>query len=591
MAANDWKREMTQDQNRNLSLEERVERLEASLEAVRHEIDRIGGGEKKVSPALQDVREPRPSPAPPPPSSSPSLDQALRLLPLVGRAFIILGGGYLIRALTEGRMVSVAVGVAMGLAYALIWLLAADRAAARAQRASATIHLAESAMVGFPLLWEVTVRFHFFGPVAALFIAAGLALLVLFVSWRRELASGSWVVAVASLATAAGLLPVRGASVPVTVFLIGLSLATIVLRELRGWRGSRWLTAPAADLAVLLLVATALHGQAEVSREWAAAIALALLVTHLFLFVFGSLRAGRRLGAFAVIQTVLVVGIGLGGALALVEGHRNVVVAICVASAALGVAAYGLAFSRGVREGEKWNLAYYSSLALVLVLIGVNAVASSGLAAAIEAALALVAWFLAPRLRRSSCAFHAAVFLLAAAYSSQLLMAGVVALVLPVEAAAKAAPIPIWPVSGLALAAAAMVLWSGGKGRPKGRLGSIALVGVWFVLIWGSSALALSGLGDLLFRAPAGPPDAALVAAIRTVWLSVLAALLAWSGRWPWAREGAWLVYPLLLLTAVKFLAEDLPNGRASTLFVALACFGLAIVLAARWTRSARKTV
>jgi len=169
-------------------------------------------------------------------------------------------------------------------------------------------------------------------------------------------------------------------------------------------------------------------------------------------------------------------------------------------------------------------------------------------------------------------------------------MAGVVALILPFEAAAKTAPIQVWPVGGVAVAALAMLLWSGHAGRPKGRMGSFARVGVWFVLIWGVSALTLSGLSTLLFQRQAGAPDAAMLAAIRTVWLSALAVFLAWVGRWMRGREGAWLVHPLLLLTAIKILAEDLPNGRASTLFVSLACFGVAIVLAARWTRAPRKT-
>ncbi len=42
--------------------------------------------------------------------------------------------------------------------------------------------------------------------------------------------------------------------------------------------------------------------------------------------------------------------------------------------------------------------------------------------------------------------------------------------------------------------------------------------------------------------------------------------------------EGAWLVYPLLILTGLKFLVEDLRAGRPATLFVSFALYGLALI-------------
>jgi hypothetical protein len=46
--------------------------------------------------------------------------------------------------------------------------------------------------------------------------------------------------------------------------------------------------------------------------------------------------------------------------------------------------------------------------------------------------------------------------------------------------------------------------------------------------------------------------------------------------------EVGWLVKPVLVLTGLKFLVEDLPKGRPLTLFLAFTLFGAALLLAPR---------
>lgn len=50
-------------------------------------------------------------------------------LPLLGRTLLILGGAFLLRAVTDLDRVPDSLGLALGFAYALLWLVAADRAA------------------------------------------------------------------------------------------------------------------------------------------------------------------------------------------------------------------------------------------------------------------------------------------------------------------------------------------------------------------------------------------------------------------------------------------------------------------------------
>ena len=54
------------------------------------------------------------------------------------------------------------------------------------------------------------------------------------------------------------------------------------------------------------------------------------------------------------------------------------------------------------------------------------------------------------------------------------------------------------------------------------------------------------------------------------------------SARWQGARL---LVYPILVAGGVKLVFEDLRAGSASTLFVSLAAYGSALILAHRVTR------
>jgi hypothetical protein len=105
------------------------------------------------------------------------------------------------------------------------------------------------------------------------------------------------------------------------------------------------------------------------------------------------------------------------------------------------------------------------------------------------------------------------------------------------------------------------------------------------ILLLGAATAA--GFGALAIRAGnlvlnAGPADAGLLAVVRTAVLASLAILLAWSGRRLPALNLRWLVYPLLIVTALKFLFEDLAVGRPLTLFLGFMCFGTTLILAPR---------
>jgi hypothetical protein len=106
--------------------------------------------------------------------------------------------------------------------------------------------------------------------------------------------------------------------------------------------------------------------------------------------------------------------------------------------------------------------------------------------------------------------------------------------------------------------------------------------------VWEVGGLFVAYTAPLVAAAGGSEPNEAILAALRTAVLSVASVTLAFSSRhkrWPEAR---WLVYPLLIVVAIKLFVEDFPNGQPATLFVALAFVGSALLLVARLLRRER---
>src|SRR5512142_1776934 len=106
---------------------ERFGEIERRLDALEKRIRRM---EERL-PAETVAAFPE-SEAVPPPAAETSTLASGSLLALLGRTVLALGGGFLIRALTESGALSTGLGVALGLAYGAGWLLLALRGAAAA---------------------------------------------------------------------------------------------------------------------------------------------------------------------------------------------------------------------------------------------------------------------------------------------------------------------------------------------------------------------------------------------------------------------------------------------------------------------------
>jgi hypothetical protein len=109
----------------------------------------------------------------------------------------------------------------------------------------------------------------------------------------------------------------------------------------------------------------------------------------------------------------------------------------------------------------------------------------------------------------------------------------------------------------------------------------ITVVGVFgFIVFILSQALAFEGNSIELHK----------LALIRTIVLSISAVLLAWLSNKSKLYELAHLVYPILVITGIKLLYEDLSEGTAITLFVGFVIYGIALISAPKIKRKKQDT-
>ena len=80
-------------------------------------------------------------------------------------------------------------------------------------------------------------------------------------------------------------------------------------------------------------------------------------------------------------------------------------------------------------------------------------------------------------------------------------------------------------------------------------------------------------------------PDRLVLATIRTAVLALGAVTLAWASERSRLPSLTWLVYTILVIGAAKLAFEDLRAGGSAGLFVSLAFYGGALILAPRLLR------
>ena len=496
---------------------------------------------------------------------------------LAGRTLVVLGGAYLLRALTESNLLTTSTGVGLGILYGAPWLLLASRAAARGAELDAFAHALTAALIGYPLVWEATLRFSVVSPAQSAALLGVLTASAFALAWARQLEGLAWVVMLGTAVSAVGLAIGTGDWTAYTMLAIGVGIATLWLGYTRNWTILRW---PAAAIAnTMLLILT---GRASASGEVneALIVQLLMLAGYLGSFAIRTLLIGRRVIPFEVVQSIGVLVIAYGGAIALIRSTGSNVV-VGVASVALATAGYLVAFAFVDRRRHVRNFFFYAMLAQLFAVVGIALSVGAVAGSVVYSFAAFLTAALARHTGRLVLLLQAAVYAIAATLASGLAAQAALAMLL--------SPTIDWGAISISQILALLAIGCVTFVRIRhpietwGIFESILYVVVIAVLTWTAAGTAIAFLiavprgGDLM----AG----SLMATVRTIVLVTATLSLAAAARLAGGREAAWLVYPMLLLTGAKVVFVDFPQGRPQTLFAALASYGIALIVAPRLLR------
>ena len=499
----------------------------------------------------------------------------------IGRVLLIFGGAYLLRAITDFQFVPTAIGLLMGATYAFFWLVMAGRKGRIAsQRANAAFFGGTSVLLTLPLLVEATGRFGLLSGTQSIFALTFFCAVAMLVAVAHNLRSLAWLVTGGGLATAFAVLNASHSAISVAAFLILLGLGSLWAVYKRRWMGPQWLGALGANIGVVVLAVLSTSEQWSIEPITVFGLAAILLILYLTSFAIHSHLRGNDVGIFELVQTVVAIGVTLWVAGNAVQAGQVGIAVIGILSLVFGAGGYVLAFTPETRTVRGRNFFFYSTMGLLFVVAGSAVALSPGKAAALWSLMALVMAWSSGRFDRVTLSLQCTFLLLAAGIGSGILTTGWQALAGDVSVN--------WPplqLSHLAVALTTVACLFIPVTQRSERWGVAAGLPQLIVLAlsaWEVGGLMVVYLAPLLAQAGGAEPNLAVLAALRTAILSVSSMTLALSSRYKRWPEARWLVYPVLILVAIKLFIEDFPNGQPATLFVALAFVGSALLLVAK---------
>lgn len=578
-------------------MEERLAAVEARLVSLAETVRTL---EARLA-ALDARLEPRPAgparpvavpeePLPLEPEETVAI-QGTSFLPLVGRTLLVLGGAFLIRALTDDGKIPPAAGVGLGLLYAAVMGVLADRARGAAERWSAVFHGLSATMIALPLIVEATTRFKVLSPIVGAIVLSLFTVFLVGVAWRRDSQCLAWVATLGSLAAILALVFSTHAVATFSVVLIGLGTASLWLTYGQRWHALRWPLALAADLVVSLMAYVAAHpgglpeGYGDLSIPGVLAIALGLPVAYLGSFAVRTLMRMRSVTVFELVQTVLALLAGFGGAVRVAWTFGSGSTALGVSALVVAGGCYFVAFSFVERRAEfRGNFLFYSTLAVLLTLAVSPLVFGTNLLVLFWCGLGFTAALLGFRLNRISLAAHSAAYVAAAGIFSGL-FGGVIRTFL--GGAAHGFSFPgrdaLVVVATAVASYTALSVKEARAAGPRTKLERlpVAFLGVVAVVGIGGGAIDLLSLAFGTSGAGAAPR----LATIRTAVLSTAAIALAWARRQPFYGDLVWLPYPVLVAGGLKLVLEDLRTSGPAALVIAFGFYGAALIVVPRLLR------
>lgn len=548
-------------------LSNRVDQLESRVYHLEHRAETSAAVPEAISTAIEvpDATEP--------------LSQTGTIFPVLGRAMLGMAGAYALRALAESGSFPKLAAVSLAIAYAAAWLLGAVRVSAEKKFASAT-YAATSALILAPMLWELTLRFHFLAPTSAAAVLAAYVCAAYALAWKRKPTPVHWVATLTTAITAISLLIATHEILPFLAVILLMSLLTEAAAGRSQELSVRPIAAIAADIAIWALLFT--YSSPESSHPDYPSLSTTALLTPVFLLllIYGAniaLRTILRWQTITIFETGQAIGAFLLAADATLQFAPAAGVTLFgIACFLFSTAAYTATFLRFDGIAERRNHHVYATWSAALLLVGCFwSLPSSWLPFCLGTA-AIAATALGAKTSRLTLAFHGTVYLVAAALAAD-------AFVYAAHALAGAFPAPpaaiVWIISAVAIlcyffnAHIPAAHW-------KRQLAHLL-----------SASLAVTALATILISAMVWltatviTPGASHVAVIRTLTACALALGLAFTGS-RWQRvELVWIAYATLALVTAKLLFEDLRQGHPEFIAASIFLYALTLILVPRVVR------
>jgi hypothetical protein len=543
------------------ALEARVERIEERLEL----------------PAASPTAVPMEAAAEP---ATIALAAGAGAIPILGRTLLGMAGAYLLRAVTESRALPQPVGVFLGIVYAMAWLVWAARIGA-GRRVEAGLYGLTSALVLASLLWEATLRFQAISTWTTAIVLFLFTLFGLAISWHRNLLLVATIATLTGVLAATALLIASHDVLPFTFLLLAIAAAVEASACLDHWLSERWLTAAAADLAVLLAtyLVTNARGLPEVyapiSRDALLGAQMGLLVLYLASTIVRTLLRGFTFTTFETAQLAVALWLAVGGGLRVSGANPEGAAAMAAVCLACAAACYWVCLGMLGRRGDySRNFHTYGAFGFLLATAGSLILLSGPAASAIWGAFAIL--FLASR--GATAHWHGCLYLLAGLVLSGAL-AQATALLLGSAPEHNIPGAVFWP-GAAGVVCYALAVWR----EPAGRLLRVLLAGAAFWILGAVLAAALALAYHAGFGASASH---AYCATLRTVVLVAGALLSAWTvDRWRWTELRP-IVYLVMCLGAYRLFAMDLGQDRKAALVFSLLGYGATLMILPRWMHAA----
>ena len=504
----------------------------------------------------------------------------------VGKVFLGIAGGYVLRALAESGALPQLAIVAIALAYAGVWLVWGARTGPTAKFAGGA-YVTTSFLILSPMLWELTLRFRILPDLVTASVIAAFALAAALLAWKRNLAIIFWIPAVASACTASGLLVATRNPCPFIFSLLAIALIAEMAACSDRWVKLRALAAVPLDLAILIVITiyTAEQGPPPDYVPLSRTLLLTLTAAPFFIYsgsmIFRTLVRRHNLTLFETGQVMVVFVLAWLGILrATHEAWSAGIGLFCIVSAAVCYFAAHAAFDSVPRSRDYY---VFSSWAAALLLTGTWMVLPGTALALTLGLCALVSTWLGLRWARLTPSFHGALYLAGAGIASGLLIYVGVALFDGFP------PSPAWIAMVVAALSVAgyTIVW-----RLRGDQWPHRLIRLLFALqaIYSVAAFVTTGIVWLIWTSGTATPPR--MAGIHTLVTCAAALLMGPVGSRRNKVELVWISYGAMGLCTLKLLFEDMRTGSAASIAVSLSLYGIVWVVLPRLNRAARmKTV